>query len=663
MDTTITHSDSPSSAAWTALHPRSPGVEAQVWVEARHFFSRSDAQQHCWLWLLGRDRRVHTLRLEAARFGEERLSARLRVRLARAEDEPSPLAGGSVAVLRDAPVVPVPRWAVSWGHPLQHAIRAFAGRLDQEVLDLLGWLEAPGPFFGSVGNYNRLVTLPEPVRTHRLQALRRFPALVPRLLLDMGGYPDMFGRDSGRSAWLPPSTHEVLDAIDRGRDLTGALAAHYGIRRALVRSPLLARPWCAGYVPREVLSLLDALPPEARPQSPAEVEPRLDALRALRLDLGDGGATAHAARLFAGGWNAVWQSLEARVPGRLEPALRDTVDFLRAALAEGLLPPALAELDETDLGAAWLARRGPLSLLDASLRWHAQPQVASPARIGDGLPDALTPLMGTLEAPQAGTARELATREALMVEGLAMQHCVGSYWRTCVLYGDRIFHLDGEEGERATAMYSPEVHEGDIRYELRQLRGPRNAEVSAAIARLAARVMGEINREERFEQRLDVREESFGHQDRHAARSDAQVARPVRTLDPRSRQELRLVLGWCQRHASLVARPATLYEGTIAGFRHAEGPRLIDRLGAGDSIELVREPHNPYDPHAVRVDWNGRKLGYVPRAENAPVAQRLDAGEALAARIVRVQRGGDAWEVVLIGIVSAEAPEQAHRPV
>lgn len=652
LNIVINQSDSTSPSAWAALHPRSPGIKAQVWVEARHFFSRSDAQQHCWLWLLGADDRVHALRLEASRFGEERLSAKLRTRLARAEDEPANLAGGSVAVLHDAPVVPVPRWAVSWGHPLQHAIRAFASRLDQEVLDLLGWLEAPGPFFGSVGNYNRLAALPEPVRTHRLQALWRFPALVPRLLLDMGGYPDMFGRDPARFDNLPSAAREVLDAIDRGRDLTGALASHFGISRALVRSPLLAQPWRAGYVPGEVLALLDALVPEARPRAPVEVEGRLGCLRALPLDQRDGVAVSRAARLFSVGWNALWSTLEMRADGRLEPALRDTADFLRAALAEGQLSAGLQEMEPGDLGTAWLARRGPLSLLEASLRWHAQPQVVVPVPFDDGLPDALTPLIGSLEVSQHGTARELVTREALVVEGAAMHHCVGSYWRTCVVQGDRIFHLEGTGGERATAMYAPTNHEGGVRYALQQLRGPSNAEACTAMARLAGRVADAINEEARFEQRLDVREESFNHRERR----DARPARRARTLDPRSRQELRLVLDWCQRHASLFVRPTTLYTGPIAGFAHADGLRLLQRLEAGDAVQLVREPHNPHDERAVRVDWNGRKLGYIPRVENAPVAQRVDGGGALVARILRVHRSGNAWNAVEIEVEPAEPP-------
>jgi hypothetical protein len=64
----------------------------------------------------------------------------------------------------------------------------------------------------------------------------------------------------------------------------------------------------------------------------------------------------------------------------------------------------------------------------------------------------------------------------------------------------------------------------------------------------------------------------------------------------------------------------------------------------GDPLTLVREPANPYDPKAVRVDWQGQKLGYVPRLENTAVAQMLDRGERLTARIVRLQESADPWE-------------------
>lgn len=75
----------------------------------------------------------------------------------------------------------------------------------------------------------------------------------------------------------------------------------------------------------------------------------------------------------------------------------------------------------------------------------------------------------------------------------------------------------------------------------------------------------------------------------------------------------------------------------LAGFRYAEAPTVWPLMRVGDALELVREPQNPHDGNAIRVEWRGRKLGYVPRRENAALAWALDRGAALQARIVRLQ--------------------------
>lgn len=77
-------------------------------------------------------------------------------------------------------------------------------------------------------------------------------------------------------------------------------------------------------------------------------------------------------------------------------------------------------------------------------------------------------------------------------------------------------------------------------------------------------------------------------------------------------------------------------DSPLAGFRYGEGAQLWPQLRAGDRLDLVREPDNPHDANAVRVDWQGRKLGYVPRRENAAVAWGLDRGAPLRARVSRL---------------------------
>jgi len=74
----------------------------------------------------------------------------------------------------------------------------------------------------------------------------------------------------------------------------------------------------------------------------------------------------------------------------------------------------------------------------------------------------------------------------------------------------------------------------------------------------------------------------------------------------------------------------------LAGFRYGEGASLWPQMQQGDALELVREADNPHDPNAVRVEWRGRKLGYVPRRENAAIAWGLQRGAPLRARVSRL---------------------------
>ena len=79
----------------------------------------------------------------------------------------------------------------------------------------------------------------------------------------------------------------------------------------------------------------------------------------------------------------------------------------------------------------------------------------------------------------------------------------------------------------------------------------------------------------------------------------------------------------------------------LAGFQYHEGKALWNDMQVGDRLDLVREPDNPHDARAVRVEWNGHMIGYLPRAENEAVARQLDHGNRLEARIVRLTRHRD----------------------
>ncbi|MBX9628940.1 MAG: HIRAN domain-containing protein [Burkholderiales bacterium] len=88
--------------------------------------------------------------------------------------------------------------------------------------------------------------------------------------------------------------------------------------------------------------------------------------------------------------------------------------------------------------------------------------------------------------------------------------------------------------------------------------------------------------------------------------------------------------------ADPAAKARVMVQTTLtAGLAHHEAKAVWDDLQDGDSLDLVREADNPHDRHAVRVDWSGHVLGYLPQADNHDIARQLDRGQSLKARIVK----------------------------
>ena len=84
----------------------------------------------------------------------------------------------------------------------------------------------------------------------------------------------------------------------------------------------------------------------------------------------------------------------------------------------------------------------------------------------------------------------------------------------------------------------------------------------------------------------------------------------------------------------------------LAGSQYYAANAVWTRIRVGDRLTLVREADNRHDRRAVRVEWQGQQLGYVPRAENRAVSQALDAGERLEGRVLHLRDDPDPWRRV-----------------
>jgi hypothetical protein len=99
-----------------------------------------------------------------------------------------------------------------------------------------------------------------------------------------------------------------------------------------------------------------------------------------------------------------------------------------------------------------------------------------------------------------------------------------------------------------------------------------------------------------------------------------------------------------------VRKRIALQTSPVAGFQYHEGEACWPELRIGDTLTLVREPTNSHDGRAVAVEWEGQRLGYVPRAENAAISSLLDRDEMLTANISALQQAEDPWKRVKLEV-------------
>ena len=88
----------------------------------------------------------------------------------------------------------------------------------------------------------------------------------------------------------------------------------------------------------------------------------------------------------------------------------------------------------------------------------------------------------------------------------------------------------------------------------------------------------------------------------------------------------------------------------LAGSQYYAAGELWQEMRVGDALALVREAENRHDSKAIRVEWRGHKLGYVPRAENRSVAQAMDECQRVSARIARLNEHPNPWKRVEVEI-------------
>lgn len=100
-------------------------------------------------------------------------------------------------------------------------------------------------------------------------------------------------------------------------------------------------------------------------------------------------------------------------------------------------------------------------------------------------------------------------------------------------------------------------------------------------------------------------------------------------------------------------RHILLFACGVAGFAHYEGADILDKIRDGDSVAIRPEPDNKYDPFAIALFWEGKKLGYVPRVSTALIHRFIKANLKVEGQVEHTVNSSNPNERVVVSILYA----------
>lgn len=89
-----------------------------------------------------------------------------------------------------------------------------------------------------------------------------------------------------------------------------------------------------------------------------------------------------------------------------------------------------------------------------------------------------------------------------------------------------------------------------------------------------------------------------------------------------------------------------LFDTYVAGTNYVDDLSNFKDLKEGDRLVLKREKDNKFDHKAILVNTESqKKLGYIPRKDNAIFSRLLDAGKLLSATVKEINEHGDFYSI------------------
>jgi len=75
---------------------------------------------------------------------------------------------------------------------------------------------------------------------------------------------------------------------------------------------------------------------------------------------------------------------------------------------------------------------------------------------------------------------------------------------------------------------------------------------------------------------------------------------------------------------------------SVAGVKFHCDVALLRTMKPGHLVQLIREPENKFDPHAIALSYDGKEIGYIPAKLSIHFSPLLDSGQQFTGAIRKV---------------------------
>jgi len=102
---------------------------------------------------------------------------------------------------------------------------------------------------------------------------------------------------------------------------------------------------------------------------------------------------------------------------------------------------------------------------------------------------------------------------------------------------------------------------------------------------------------------------------------------------------------------------------SVAGVQYSDYQRVIDKMKLGERVAFIGELNNAFDNRAIRIEYKGTKIGYVPARtqEQSTLWHEHNKGSKCLGVITAVNKNNPSWHLITLQILVAR-PKQILSP-